>query len=125
MDMRGYQKYQQESVNTMTQGELLLMLYDGLVKKLTIAELELKKENYLACEENVERSIDIIHYLSDTLDKKYPISKELEKLYEYFCYELNRVKIGRNQTELARVKTMVIDLRDTFRQADKSAVSGM
>ena len=27
MDMKGYQQYKEQSVNTMTQGELLLLLY--------------------------------------------------------------------------------------------------
>ena len=31
MDMRGYQHYREDAVNTMTQGELLLLLYDELV----------------------------------------------------------------------------------------------
>ena len=49
------------------------------------------------------------------------LSASLERLYEYFCYELSRVKAGRNQTELARVKSMVSELRESFRQADKTA----
>ena len=31
MDMKGYQQYKEQSVNTMTQGELLLLLYDELL----------------------------------------------------------------------------------------------
>ena len=35
MDMRGFQQYKEQSVNTMTQSELLLLLYDELFKRLT------------------------------------------------------------------------------------------
>ena len=45
MDMRGYQRYREESLNTMTQGELLLLLYDELVKRLRQADLEMGKQN--------------------------------------------------------------------------------
>ena len=45
MDMRGYQQYREQSLNTMTQGELLLLVYDELVKRLTQAELALAKED--------------------------------------------------------------------------------
>ena len=38
MDMRGFQQYKEQSVNTMTQSELLLLLYDELFKRLTQAE---------------------------------------------------------------------------------------
>lgn len=121
MDMRGYQHYREDSLSTMTQGELLLLLYDELVKRLTQAELFLDKEDYPPFEAAVDRGEAIIHYLSDTLDQKYEISRSLSQLYEYFCYELSRVKIGRNRTELARVKDMVSQLRESFRQADKAA----
>ena len=120
MDMRGYQRYRENSLNTMTQGELLLLLYDELIKRLTQAELELKREQYPVFEGAVDRSLEIIRYLDSTLDRKYPISQNLSQLYEYFCYELSRVKAGRNATELARVKGMASELRDSFRQADKN-----
>ena len=108
MDMRGYQRYREDSLSTMTQGELLLLLF------------ELEREHYPAFEAAVDRSVKIIRYLDDTLDRQYPISQNLDRLYEYFCYELSRVKNGRNQKELSRVKGMAAELRDSFRQADKS-----
>ena len=119
MDMRGYQRYREDSLNTMTQGELLLLVYDELVKRLTQAELMLAKEQYPAFEAAVDKSLQIIRYLDNTLDRQYPISQNLSRLYDYFCYELSRVKAGRNSEELARVKAMTGELRDSFRQADK------
>ena len=121
MDMRGYQRYRDESLNTMTQGELLLLLYDELVKRLRQADLEMGKQNYENFEKAVDRAVEIIRYLSDTLDHRYPISGNLSRLYEYFCYELSRVKAGRNQEELMRVTRMVSELRDSFRQAEKTS----
>ena len=121
MDMRGYQRYREESLNTMTQGELLLLLYDELVKRLRQADLEMGKQNYESFEKAVDRAVEIIHYLSDTLDHRHPISGNLSRLYEYFCYELSRVKAGRNQEELMRVTRMVSELRDSFRQAEKTS----
>ena len=120
MDRRGYQQYKQQSVNSMTPGELLLLLYDELVKRLMQAELALGKENYPLFVASVGRSLEIIRYLDDTLDRQYPISGNLAKLYEFFSYELQRVKAGRNKTELERVKKMASELRDTFREAQKN-----
>ena len=123
MDMRGYQRYREDSLNTMTQGELLLLLYDELFKRLKLAGLELQREHYPTFESAVDRAVEIIHYLADTLDRQYPISANLDRLYEYFCFELSRVKAGRNQTELERVTKMVDELRDSFRQADKNSAA--
>ena len=124
MNEKGFQKYKELAVDTMTQGELLMMLYDELVKRLTRADIALAKQEYTIFEASVDRSMDIIHYLDDTLDRQYEISHSLTRLYEYFCYELNRVKLGRNKTELTRVKTMVSELRESFRTAQQSNTSG-
>ena len=124
MDIKGYQGYQgykEQGINEMSQGELLLLLYDELVKRLLRAGLALDKKDYNLFEASVDRGLDIIRYLDDTLDMQYPISRNLNRLYDYFSYELNRVKAGRNKTELDRVRTMASELRDTVREANKNA----
>ena len=124
MDMKGFQQYKEQSVNTMTQGELLLLLYDELYKRLSQAELMLDQQNYPVYESSIERSVAIIDYLDSTLDRQYPISGNLAQLYEYFTYELGRAKIGRRKEVLSHVKSMVAELRDVFRQAQKNGDSG-
>ena len=80
MDMRGYQQYKQQSINSMTSGELLLLLYDELVKRSTLASMALEKEDWPLFEGSVERCVDIISYLDETLDRQYPISQDLSIL---------------------------------------------
>lgn len=121
MDMRGYQQYKQQSVNSMTAGELLLLLYDELVKRGTMASIALEKEDFPAFESAIDRCVDIISYLDETLDHKYPISKDLSRMYEYFTYQLGRIRIGRNKKELEALRPMLADLRDTFHTAEKSS----
>lgn len=121
MDVRGYQQYKEQSVNTMTQSELLLLLYDELVKRATRAELALTKQDFPLFEASVDRCVDIIHYLDDTLDPQFEISGDLTRLYEFFCFQFSRIKAGRSVEELQRLKPMLSDLRDTFRTASKSS----
>jgi len=118
MDMKGFQQYKKQSVDTMTQGELLHLLYDELIKRITRAELALKKPDYPLFDVSVDRSLAIVRYLDDTLDMQYPISHNLHRLYDFFSYELSRAKAGRKPDELAHIKPMVNDLRQAFRQAD-------
>lgn len=122
--MKGFQQYKEQSVNTMTQGELLLLLYDELYKRLAQAELMLDQQNFPVYETSIQRAVDIIDYLDSTLDRQYPISGNLTQLYEYFTYELGRAKIGRRKEVLTHVKFMIGELRDAFRQAQKSGDSG-
>ena len=120
---KNVQQYKEQMINTMTQGELLLLLYDELVKRLTQAELALDKENFPIFEASIQRSIEIVEYLDDTLDHQYDISHDLARLYEYFTYELRRVQIGRHKEPLTSVKGQVEELRDAFRTAQKSGES--
>lgn len=120
MNTQGYQQYKAQSINTMTQGELLMLLYDELVKRLIRSELALKKEDFELFETSILRCIDIVHYLDDTLDMQYPISRDLHRLYDYFLYMLNRVRFGRNKEVLEQIKPQIVDLRDTFRKAQET-----
>ena len=124
MYTKGFQQYKENSIDTMTQSELLLTLYDELMKRLTRAEIALEKGEQTVMEESVDRSVQIVKYLSNTLDRSYEISGNLSKLYEFFCYELMRVKAGRNLEELRRVKRMTGELRDAFRTAAANNASG-
>ena len=124
MDMKGYQQYKQQSINSMTSGELLLLLYDELVKRATLASIALEKKDYEQLEATVQRCIDIIHYLDETLDRQYPISHDLSRLYEYFTFQLRRVMIGRNAQVLSELRPMLSEMRDTFRIAEKNASQG-
>lgn len=120
MEHNAFQQYKEQSINTMTPNELLLLLFDELVKHLVRCELALDKQDYEQLEASAGRSIDIIQYLDDTLDHQYPISHDLHRLYDYFEYQMGRVKIGRNKEVLREVKPMIMDLRESFRAAEKN-----
>ena len=120
MDRSGYQQYKQQSVGSMTPGELLLLLYDELVKRATMASIALDKGQFDAFEAAVDRCTDIVNYLDETLDRQYPISQDLSRMYDYFTYEMSRIKIGRNKAELDRLRPMLTDMRDAFRAAERS-----
>ena len=123
MDARGYQQYKQQSINSMTQGELLLMLYDELVKRSTLASIALDKQDWPLFESALDRCTDIVNYLDETLDRQYPISHDLGRMYDYFTYELSRIKTGRNKKELDRLRPMLAEMRDAFRTAEKTGGS--
>lgn len=117
---RGLQNYKAQSLNTMTQGELLILLLDELVKRLMRGDIALEQGDMPLFEASIQRCIDIVRYLDDTLDRRYEISRGLHRLYDFFCYELNRIVLGRNKTELDKLRPMITDLRDTFRIAEQT-----
>ena len=124
MDARGLQNYKAQSLTTMTQGELLLLLMDELVKRLLRSDIALEQGDMPLFEASIQRCIDIVRYLDDTLDRRYEVSRGLHRLYDFFCYDLNRISLGRNKRELDKLRPMITDLRDTFRIAETNASEG-
>lgn len=124
MPVNPYQKYQQQSIMTMTQGELLLKLYDEAIKQLNYAERfldakELDKVN--ACLLKAQR---IFNHLNMTLEMQYDISKNLESLYDFFNYKITQANIHKDVKPIREILPMVEELRDAFAQADKLAAAG-
>lgn len=117
----GYQQYKTQSVMTMTQGEMLLLLYDELLKRLTRAELALDNKDYDLFGQSVKRSKEIVQYLKDTLNFEYSISNELRQMYDFFLYELSRVEAGRKKNVIEELKPLVRELREAFQEAGKVA----
>lgn len=106
---------------TMTAGEMLLLLYDELIKRLTRAALALEKQDYSLFSASVSRSREIVLYLKNTLNPEYGISRELRQMYDFFLYELSRVEAGRNPEIIEEMKPLVKDLREAFEEAGKQA----
>ena len=121
MEHNGYQQYQEQAIFSMSQNELLLLLLNELIKRLGRCDLALTQKNYALLDESADRCLAIVRYLDDTLNHDYPISADLHRLYDFFYYELSRVKVGRNKDELAKIKPMLVDLSDTFQQAAKNS----
>lgn len=119
MAVNGYQHYKEQTVNTMTPGEMLNLLYDELLKRLTRSELALENKDYELFEQSIQRSMDIVTYLKDTLNFQYEISNELKRLYDFFLYELIRIKAGRNTAVISELRPLIMDLRDSFREAQR------
>lgn len=119
MAVNGYQHYKEQTVNTMTPGEMLNLLYDELLKRLTRSELALENKDYELFEQSIQRSMDIVTYLKDTLNYQYEISNDLKRLYDFFLYELVRIKAGRNAIVIAEIRPLIMDLRDSFREAQR------
>lgn len=123
MNSRGFD-YKAQAISSMTPNELMFVLFDELVKRLMRAELALNKKDFPLFEASVQRGIEIVEYMGASLDMQYPISTDLLRLYEYFVYELGRAKIGRRMEQFRPVKEKIVDLRDTFRQAEKNVNEG-
>lgn len=119
MYQNGYDQYKMQSVNTMTRGEMLLLLYDEILKRLTRAEIALEDEDYELFDKSVTRVDEIVRYLEQTLNMEYAVSRDLRRMYEFFLFETSRLKVGRRAAIIHELKPLVTELRDVFKEAEK------
>lgn len=123
MPMNPYQKYQQQSVMTMTKGEMLTRLYDETIKQLSAAVLFIGERDYAGTNRALQKSQQILRYLKATLDFKYKISADLNALYDFFIDQTVQANIKKQTAPLEDIIPMVQDLRDAFAQADRNTRS--
>ena len=114
-----YEQYKEQSVNTMTSGELLVLLYDEIIKRLRRAKLYLENDNVDGFSADVRRACEIVQYFEQTLNYKYPISRSLYRLYDFVLYELARAQASRIVEPVDNVLPIVAELRDTWKEADR------
>lgn len=119
MNHNPYQAYKQQSVMTMTAGEMLTAVYDGLLKELTVAKSAFASKDWSAVNQRLQKSQRILHYLSNSLDRQYEVSGQLDALYDYFLHVVVQANIKKDPAQLDTVITMVGELRDTYIQADR------
>lgn len=119
---RGLQQYKVQSVNTMTSGEMLILLFDELVKRLKKAGILLEHKNYELFEKEAQRAEDIVVYFRGTLNRNYEISAELDRMYEFFQYQIIRLKAGRKKVIADELIPLVTELRNAFQEASHLAM---
>ena len=119
--MNGYSQYKEKSIYSMSGPELLLLLFDEAIKRLTRAEISLKDKNYSDIDDCLQRTSRIVRYLTDILDMRQPISHDLRRIYTYLVYDLSMVKAGRErrQEEIGRIRHILSELREGFDGASK------
>ncbi len=103
----------------MTKGELLILLYEEGIKRLIVAEKALKEEDIDTFNAAVERVIEIVRYLTDSLNRSYEISAQLYRMYDYFMYMLGRLRASRNIEIISELREHFVELRDAFKEADR------
>ena len=113
------QAYKEQAITTMTSGEMLILLYDEIIKRLRKAEILANNSDYKNFESELKKAQEIVSYLNMALDRKYEVSGGLAQLYEYFNYQLVRLVAGRNLSIIGELIPLIEELRETYRQADK------
>ncbi len=114
-----YQQYKNTSVNTMTKGELLLLLFDEVIKKLNFSKILMSNNDFEQASVNLTKCRNIFNHLIVTLDDKYELSQELSEMYMFLNGEIIKASALKDSSKIDAILPIVRDLRETWAEADK------
>lgn len=116
-----YSQYKENSILTASPEELILMLYNGLVKYILQARKAMDDKDLGKVNNYIQRAQDIVFELQASLDKKYEVSESLDLIYDYMHRRLIDANIKKDEETLLEVLELAKELRDTWSQAMKLA----
>lgn len=115
-----YASYKQAAVNTASPEKLLIMLFNGGIKFIHLAEQAIKAKDYTAANKWLLKVQDILVELINTLDMRQgEISENLRRLYEFYLQEVVQVNLHKDSARLGPVLEFFILFRDTWTEAAK------
>ncbi|ABW20021.1 flagellar export chaperone FliS [Alkaliphilus oremlandii] len=119
-----YGQYKQNSVMTASPQELTLMLYNGALKFIGMAKINIQEKDIPKANESIKRAQDIIQELNITLNMDYPISTNLRSMYTYILEKLVDGNIYKEIQYLDEAAEIITELRDTWKEAMKISKGG-
>lgn len=114
-----YEQYQKNKILTASPAEVTLMLYEGAIKFCNIAIMAIDQHDVEKAHVNIRKTQRIIEEFRNTLDHKYPIAEEFEKIYVYVLRRLFEANIKKDKAILEEVNTHLRSLRDTWKEVMK------
>lgn len=119
MNQQAQLNYMKNQVTTASPGELTLMLYNGCIKFMKQALIDLDNNDFMAKNESIKKAQNIIDELIITLKMDYEISKSLKALYVFINEQLFNANIKKDAGSIQIGIELVTELRDTWAEALK------
>ncbi|WP_308636639.1 flagellar export chaperone FliS [Paenibacillus silvisoli] len=114
-------KYVNNSVQTASPAQLLIMLYDGAIRFSKAAIDALGKGNNEDANRNLCKVQDIIAEFIITLNTNSSLSSDLIMLYEYFKQRLTEANMKKDKGPVVEVLGYLVELRETWIAASRLA----
>ncbi|MDE7133263.1 MAG: flagellar export chaperone FliS [Lachnospiraceae bacterium] len=111
-----YEQYQKNKILTATPAEVTLMLYEGAIKFCNMAIMAIEQNDMEKAHTNIRKTQRIIEEFRNTLDRKYPVAEDFDKIYVYVLRRLFEANIKKDKETLEEVNMHLRSLRDTWKE---------
>lgn len=121
---QAYAEYNRNKVLTASPAELTLLLYEGAIKFCNIAIIGLEQNDMEKVHNNIIKVENIIEEFQATLNHKYPVAEDFDKIYKYIYNLLVEANIKKNKELLEQALTELRGMRDTWKEVMVKAKQG-
>lgn len=111
-----YAQYNNSKILTASPAELTLMLYEGAIKFCNIAVVAIEHKDIEKAHINIVKAQKIIDYFRQTLDMRYEVSKDFDRVYVYLEKRLIEANMKKNVAILEEVLEHLRSMRDTWKE---------
>ena len=100
--MQGAQLYAKTQVQTASSVQVVVLLYDGVIQSLKLAQEGIEVNNMKDKARFLDRALSVVNELSASLDMEQggAIATDLRRLYEYVQYELTQSNLHHDSARL-------------------------
>lgn len=111
-----FYQYKNSRVLTASPAELTLMLYEGAIKFCNIAITAVENKDIQKAHTNIIKTQRIIEHFRITLDMKYPVAQDFDRVYEYLLRRLVEANTKKDKEILEEVCGHIRSMRDTWKE---------
>ena len=111
-----FNQYNNSKILTATPAELVLMLYEGAIKFCNVAIVAIEHKDIQKAHIHIVKTQKIVDHLCATLDMKYPVANEFDKVYAYLQRRLIEANIKKDIAILEEVCEHIRSMRDTWKE---------
>lgn len=111
-----YAKYNDSKVLTASPAELTLLLYEGAIKFCNIAIIGIEQNDIQKAHTNIRKVEKIIEEFRSTLDRKYAVAEDFDRVYVYLLQRLLEANVKKDKAVLEEVNMHLRSMRDTWKE---------
>lgn len=108
--------YKNNTIQTASPAELTLMLYDGAIKFCNIALGAMENNDPAKANTNIIKAENIIVEFRSTLDFKYPVAQDFDRVYDWIYRRLVEANIKKDTEILEDALRLIREMRDTWKE---------
>jgi len=123
--MYGRHRYKQNRLTTAQPGDLIVMLYDGMLKFMDVVINAMDEKDYAQVGIHVSKVVDIVAYLQAVLrtDAAPDLAASLDTTYSSWSLHLVQANVNKDKDKFINLREQMQGLRDAWDEINQAAAN--